>query len=71
MVVKGENRDTAWYSITDPEFPPIRARFLACHNPANFDATGQTENPPRALTPTSWPRDVNRKSPLPAAKRMM
>ncbi|SIO34454.1 Protein N-acetyltransferase, RimJ/RimL family [Rhodovulum sp. ES.010] len=40
MVVKGENRDTAWYSITDEEWPAIRARFAAWLDPANFDADG-------------------------------
>jgi len=41
MVVKGENRDTAWFSITASEWPAIRARFLAWLAPDNFDAHGQ------------------------------
>ena len=41
MVVKGENRDTAWYSIIDSEWPPIRARFQCWLAPANFDAQGR------------------------------
>ena len=40
MVVKGENRNTAWFSITDIEWPPIRARFQAWLAPENFDAQG-------------------------------
>lgn len=40
MIVKGESRDTAWYSITDAEWPAIRARFLAWLDPANFRADG-------------------------------
>jgi len=40
MIVKGESRDTAWYSITDEEWPTIRARFLAWLDPANFRADG-------------------------------
>lgn len=35
MVVKGQNRDTAWYSITDDEWPAIAAgfeRWLAAEN---------------------------------------
>lgn len=41
MVVKGENRDTAWYSITDAEWPAVRARFVAWLAPSNFDAEGR------------------------------
>ena len=40
MVVKGRNRDTAWYAITDKEWPLIRAAFEAWLAPANFDADG-------------------------------
>ncbi|WP_299794442.1 GNAT family protein [uncultured Marivita sp.] len=40
MVVKGKNRDTAWYSITDEEWPKIRARFIAWLDPSNFRADG-------------------------------
>ena len=40
MVVKGENRDTAWYSIIDSEWPAIRARFQSWLAPENFDAEG-------------------------------
>jgi RimJ/RimL family protein N-acetyltransferase len=39
-VVKGRSRDTAWYSITDAEWPPIRAAFEAWLDPSNFDANG-------------------------------
>ena len=41
MVVKGANRDTAWFSILDKEWPPIRAAFERWLDPANFDAAGQ------------------------------
>lgn len=41
MVVKGENRDTAWYAITDDEWPVIRDGFVRWLNPENFDAEGQ------------------------------
>ncbi len=37
MVVKGRNRDTAWFSITDAEWPVRRAAFEAWLAPANFD----------------------------------
>ena len=40
QVVKGRNRDTAWYSITDGEWPAIRAAFQAWLAPNNFDREG-------------------------------
>ena len=39
-IVKGRNRDTAWYSITDGEWPSRRAAFEAWLAPDNFDAEG-------------------------------
>lgn len=40
MVVKGENRDTAWYSIIDKEWPLLRQAYKDWLDPANFDADG-------------------------------
>ena len=41
MVVKGENRDTAWYSMLDHEWPARKRAFEAWLNPANFDEEGR------------------------------
>lgn len=41
MVIKGRNRDTAWFSILDSEFPGLRAAYDRWLDPANFDAAGQ------------------------------
>ncbi|TAN34773.1 N-acetyltransferase [bacterium] len=41
MVVKGRNRDTAWFSITDGEWPLRRAAFEAWLAPSNFDGDGR------------------------------
>jgi RimJ/RimL family protein N-acetyltransferase len=41
MIVKGRNRDTAWYSILDREWPAVRAGFERWLDPANFDADGR------------------------------
>jgi len=41
VVYKGRNRDTAWYSITDQEWPRVRAAFQAWLDPANFDERGR------------------------------
>jgi RimJ/RimL family protein N-acetyltransferase len=40
LVVKGHNRDTAWYSIIDEEWPAVRAGFETWLAPGNFDAQG-------------------------------
>ncbi len=40
MVIKGRNRDTAWYSITDSEWPSHRTAFEAWLAPDNFDSSG-------------------------------
>ena len=41
MVIKGRNRDTAWYAITDRRWPDVRAAFDAWLSPENFDAAGR------------------------------
>lgn len=41
MVVKGLNRDTAWFSILDEEWPRLREAYLAWLAPENFDADGR------------------------------
>lgn len=41
MVVKGETRDTAWFSIIDSEWPTLRSGYRAWLDPANFDANGK------------------------------
>jgi len=41
MVAKGANRDTAWFSIIDTEWPALKARYAAWLDPANFDASGR------------------------------
>ena len=40
MVVKGQNRDTAWFSITDGEWPRVKSAFEAWLAPENFDGEG-------------------------------
>jgi RimJ/RimL family protein N-acetyltransferase len=41
MVVKGRNRDTAWYAITDKTWPATRAGFQAWLAAENFDGEGR------------------------------
>lgn len=40
-IYKQRNRDTAWYAITDRDWPAIRARYELWLDPANFDAAGR------------------------------
>ena len=44
IVYKGRNRDTAWYSIVDHEWPAADAAFEAWLDPGNFDAAGRQKN---------------------------
>jgi len=41
MISKGANRDTAWFSMIDSEWPAIGAAFRAWLSPENFDADGR------------------------------
>ena len=49
MIVKGENRDTAWFSMLDHEWPARKRAFEAWLDPANFDADGQQRQPLAAI----------------------
>ncbi len=41
MIVKGRNRDTAWYSMLDWEWPSRKRALEQWLEPANFDANGK------------------------------
>lgn len=47
VMYKGRNRDTAWFSILDSEWPGIKAAFQAWLDSANFDGEGRQK---RSLT---------------------
>jgi RimJ/RimL family protein N-acetyltransferase len=49
MVVKGRNRDTAWFSMTDGEWPVRRSAFKAWLAPDNFDESGRQRESLSAL----------------------
>ncbi|MEW9921251.1 GNAT family N-acetyltransferase [Marimonas sp. MJW-29] len=40
-VVKGRNRDTAWFAMIDAEWPALKEAFEAWLSPTNFDEDGQ------------------------------
>ncbi len=41
MVIKGRNRDTAWFAMTDRDWPVIKAAFECWLAPENFDDAGR------------------------------
>lgn len=49
LVYKGRNRDTAWFSVIDGEWPALRQAFAAWLDPANFDAAGRQRTSLAAL----------------------
>jgi hypothetical protein len=54
MIVKGRNRDTAWYAMLDSEWPARKANFERWLDPSNFDAGGRQKVP---LSPLNKPGD--------------
>ncbi|HOL63971.1 MAG TPA: GNAT family protein [Accumulibacter sp.] len=49
-VVKGRNRDTAWYAVIDRDWPALRTAFVRWLQPDNFDRTGRQRLALSALT---------------------
>jgi len=41
LIVKGRNRDTAWYAAIDKEWPELKAAFVRWLDPVNFDEQGR------------------------------
>ena len=41
MISKGRNRDTAWFSMLDSEWPQLQSNFEQWLAPSNFDAAGR------------------------------
>lgn len=50
VVVKGRNRDTAWYSVIDSEWPALKSAFETWLDPRNFDEKGQQKSALSAMT---------------------
>ncbi|MEM7723535.1 MAG: GNAT family protein [Pseudomonadota bacterium] len=40
MIVKGRNRDTAWFAVIDKDWPDLARAHLAWLDPSNFDQSG-------------------------------
>jgi RimJ/RimL family protein N-acetyltransferase len=41
VIYKGRNRDTAWYSLLDTEWPAVKQSFEEWLSPGNFDDAGR------------------------------
>lgn len=44
LIVKGKNRDTAWFSMIDKEWPQNRRAFEEWLDPSNFDSDGSQKS---------------------------
>lgn len=45
IVYKGRNRDTAWFSMLDRDWPKVEKAYKAWLSPTNFDAHGRQKKP--------------------------
>lgn len=50
MIIKGRNRDTAWFAVTEDEWPDLRQAYETWLSPDNFDDEGQQKQALRDLT---------------------
>ena len=66
MVIKGQNRDTAWYSMLDHEWPARKTAFEAWLAPGNFAASGKQKRTLRSLGPLRQPLR-RRTDPMPGS----
>lgn len=41
MIIKGHSRDTAWYAMTDADWPAVKTGFETWLEPGNFDEDGR------------------------------
>ncbi len=55
MIVKGRNRDTAWFSMLDREWPERKQAFENWLDPRNFDANGNQLAPLRCAIRSAAP----------------
>ncbi len=63
VVYKGRSRDTAWYAITDQEWPPVRAAFSAWLDAENFTPSGEQRRPLAAFHAPAASRDTQPTAP--------
>lgn len=54
MIIKGRSRDTAWFSLTQEEWPAVREAHACWLAPENFDAAGRQKCALSTLTRALW-----------------
>jgi len=70
MVTKGRNRDTAWFAMTDQDWPALSSGLRAWLDPSNFDGEGRQRQPLERFTGSALARaeaQVRAASERPAA----
>ncbi|MGI3168819.1 GNAT family N-acetyltransferase [Pseudooceanicola sp. C21-150M6] len=50
VVVKGRNRDTAWFAVIDKDWPALKEAFAVWLSPANFSESGRQKESLSDLT---------------------
>jgi RimJ/RimL family protein N-acetyltransferase len=55
MIVKGRNRDTAWFAMLDSDWPGRRTAFERWLAPENFDGAGRQHRSLSAMNPVELP----------------
>jgi len=50
MVVKGRNRDTAWFAAIDKDWPALKEAYAVWLDPSNFDKNGRQKESLADLT---------------------
>ena len=62
MIVKGRNRDTAWFSMLDGEWPARKPAFERWLAPANFNAKGQQRQTRSRVTAATYEEERRNES---------
>ncbi|MEO1201481.1 MAG: GNAT family protein [Pseudomonadota bacterium] len=58
IVYKGRNRDTAWYSILDRDWPDLRDAYIGWLDPDNFDDQGLQQRTLKRFASLKRPSDA-------------
>ena len=59
MIIKGRNRDTAWFSMLDKDWPGVRTSFESWLSDSNFDAEGRQKRKLRVIPADAIQRPEN------------
>lgn len=54
MIIKGRRRDTAWFSITDEEWPVVKQGLEGWLSENNFDEQGKQRKSLKEIRQSFW-----------------